>query len=262
MSVSSSKVPSQLPFLMLLGLLYNSPIWGLCLLESDLGRCTCFWNGQLLKRYWTVESCVKGETTALERGPPPTSYLLWAATELREEPQCELVLFGAFNHFSSWPHVSTVISWGDTLFPLALPFMKIRVLVMTTIVIMSAEPQGQQVWPSTLMGMCTRVWASTLRGMCTRVNQRKGTWACNRKNRAQDDGPSRKSGLYWSEFGLCSLGLCLQALKCVDFVIVYCGLLVLGLNACCWLETYLRKFPFHLRNRVPSGEPIKDSLQH
>lgn len=165
------------PFLMLLGLLYNSPIWGLCLLESDLGRCTCFWNGQLLKRYWTVESCVKGETTALERGPPPTLYLLWAATELREEPQCELVLFGAFNHFSSWPHVSTVISWGDTLLPLALPFMKIRVLVMTTIVIMSAEPHGQQVWASTLVGMCTRVWASTLMGMCTRVNQRKGTWA-------------------------------------------------------------------------------------
>lgn len=58
------------PFLMLLGLLYNSPIWGLCLLESDLGRCTCFWNGQVLKRYWTAERGVKGETTALQRGPP------------------------------------------------------------------------------------------------------------------------------------------------------------------------------------------------
>lgn len=116
--------------------------------------------------------------------------------------------------------------------------------------------------------ICKGTWSTSISKHFNRENasewtQGRGSWACNRMNGRQDDGQPWKSSLCWSELGLFSLGLCWQALNCVGFVIVYCaGLLVPGFNTWCWLETYLRNFPFHLRHRVPSGEPIKDSLQH
>lgn len=159
---------------------------------------------------------------------------------------------GTFTHLSSQAPVSGVVGLGDSVLPLALFLHEV-------------QSGGYGKCSNTI---CRKMFSARISKCFNKWNvsawtKGRGIWPWNRVDGTEDDGQTWKSSLCWSELGVLSLGLCWRALNSVDFVIVYCAeLLALGSETQCWLETYLRNFPFHLKYRVPSGEPIKDFLQH